>query len=250
MDYFTGRARGYLYAVKKYPNALANELSTAVNMCDIQDGDIIINIPGACVDILPYITKDIDYRVFETNEKFAELAHLPICTLGSIPIFTGSADKVLSLASLHHCSKTERIIFYKEVSRILKPGGTFILGDVRLGSAPADWLNIFVNNHNPLGHNGVFLSQEDIGPLTTEGFSVSTVLQKYRWEFEGSADMIDFCRHLFGLIADDTTIMMGLIKYLGASNYGFDWELMYFISKVPPTFVPSEENIAGTPHSE
>ena len=242
MEYFTERAKSYNYAVNKYPNILKNELRTAANMCDLQDGERILNIPGACVDITPYIKKQVDYKAFEINKKFAELTNLPICTLAEVPVPTGSADKVLSLAALHHCSEEERAIFYAEVRRILKPDGTFILGDVLRGSVVDDWLNIFVNAHNPIGHNGLFFNEADVDLLAAAGFSVTTTIKRYRWDFENQAAMIDFCRHLFGIVADDVTLLNGLTHYLGATDTGFDWELIYFIAKVSPTPSPLSLN--------
>jgi len=242
MEYFTERAKSYTYAVEKYPNVLANELRTAVEMCDIQDGDIIVNLPGACVDISPYITKQVNYKAFEINKKFAELTNLPVCTFHNIPVSTGSADKFLSLAALHHCSDEIRAVFYAEIRRILKPDGTFILGDVLRGSAVADWLNIFVNDHSPQGHSGEFWSNADVELLEAAGFSVTTIVKQYRWDFENQAAMVDFCRHLFGIVADDATILNGLTRYLGANDTGFDWELIYFIAKVSPTPSPPSLN--------
>jgi hypothetical protein len=115
MDYFTGRARGYLYAVKKYPNALANELSTAVNMCDIQDGDIIINIPGACVDILPYITKDIDY----TEEKILiKNKNNHGANYVAKIMITSDCFKDICMISLTEKAKEVRM-YYKTVEKLL-----------------------------------------------------------------------------------------------------------------------------------
>lgn len=232
---FTRRGQSYAYAVNAYPDALAEEFAVAAEMCAADAGQTVINIPGACVDISRYLPRGVHYAAYETNVTFARLAELPTCTWTSIPVASASADRVLSLASLHHADADERRAFYTEVRRVLRPnGGAFIIGDVVAQSPQAAWLNEFVNTWNSVGHTGKFWSEADVGLLKECGFTtVETTLRTYRWGFKDRHEMTDFCRHLFGLDkADDATIYSGLQTYLSATETGFDWTLVYFNAKV------------------
>jgi SAM-dependent methyltransferase len=239
MDYdmtFKNRAAEYNYAVQKYPHVLMNELSTAALMVDAKPNEVIVNIPGACVDISKYIPDSAVYKPYETNRSFSLVTGIPYSANFCIPEPPDSVDKVLSLASLHHATDEERVEFYKSVYRCLKPGGKLIIGDVHIGSREDKWLNEFVNKFN--GHNGKFWSEEDTKLMTgfnvVTGFNVTTEMKCYPWTFTSQNEMVDFCRHLFGLKnASDAEIEEGLQKYLMASETEFDWSLIYFIATKP-----------------
>ena len=45
MDYnytFNKRANLYKYSIERYPNVLKNEFETAVEMCNIKEGDVLL----------------------------------------------------------------------------------------------------------------------------------------------------------------------------------------------------------------
>ena len=112
----------------------------------------------------------------------------------------------------------------------LKPGGKLIIGDVHVGSREDKWLNEFVNRFN--GHNGKFWSEEDTRLMS--GFNVTTEMKHYPWAFASRNEMVDFCKHLFGLKnASHAEIDEGLQKYLMASDTEFEWSLIYFIATKP-----------------
>ena len=233
MDYdivFEHRAKDYNYAVEKYPNVLHNELSTAAFMVDAKSSETVVNIPGACVNISKYLPSSVIYKPYETNKTFSIISGTPYSANFNIPEPDDSIDKVISLVSLHHSTDEERVEFYKTVYRCLKPGGTLIIGDVCTGSPQDKWLNEFVHSYN--GHNGKFWSDDDKKFMT--GFNVKTEMKYYPWTFSSHSEMIDFCKHLFGLKnASDTDIAEGLKKYLKASETDFEWSLLYFIATKP-----------------
>jgi SAM-dependent methyltransferase len=230
MDYdivFEHRAADYNYAVQTYPNALHNELSTAAYMVDAKSNETVVNIPGACVNISKYLPPSVIYKPYETNKTFSLISGTPYSANFIIPEPSESVDRVISLASLHHSTDEERIEFYKTVYRCLKPGGKLIIGDVSASSPQDKWLNEFVHRYN--GHNGKFWSDDDIKFMV--GFNVQTEMKYYPWVFSSQTEMIDFCKHLFGLKnATDSEIAEGLKKYLNASETSFQWSLLYFIA--------------------
>lgn len=242
MDYnsvFTHRASSYIFAIQKYPHVMEEEFRTAAAMCQLKETDTLIHIPGACENVVQYIPKGVTYLPFETNKVLGTMMNVPICTFSSIPSKDTSVDKVLSLASLHHLTDEERTVFYKEVKRILRPSGMFIIGDVGVGSKEAEWLNVFVDKYNPLGHCGKFWDTSDIQLLKDVGFDVDMEIKSYHWNFPDKDSMIEFCKYLFGLDkATDEEIVEGLVKYVDVDfiKCRFKWELVYFTAKVSPVF--------------
>jgi SAM-dependent methyltransferase len=235
---FSKRAKSYLSAIDTYPNVLDNEFLTAIQVCNLQHGQTLLTIPSSCEKLENYIPSvlNIQHVALETNKELASLTGKTYCTFDSIPINNNSVDTILSLATLHHCTHDERIHFYEEACRILKPGGQLIIGDVLKDSDQDRWLNIFVNKYNSLGHKGVFWSNDDIELLESCGFSVSTTIKEYTWNFSDKASMYDFIRKLFYVyLASDNDIYNGLQEYLHTDfiNCIFKWKLIYFIASRP-----------------
>lgn len=240
MDYettFSNRCHSYSYAVHTYPKVLQQEFQTAVKELNLQKDDILLNIPASCVSLSSFYTvQPKKVYEFETNKEFAELTNTPTCSFFSIPLPDKSVTKIISLASLHHMTLEERPLFYRECKRILKPGGELVIGDVKKGSDPAKWLNIFVNEHNPLGHKGVFWDGNDIPTFQEEGFITQLVERKYTWDFDTKEFMLDFTKHLFGVECDKKTLEQGLEDYLTLKKidkgYSYPWSLVYIHAKL------------------
>lgn len=235
---FSKRAESYLSAIETYPTVLANEYLTAIQVCNLQPGQTLLTIPSSCEKVENYIPSELNIQhiAFETNKELAKLTGKTYCTFNSIPQDNNTIDTILSLATLHHCTHEERLSFYKEVLRVLKPGGQLIIGDVLKDSDQDKWLNNFVNKHNSLGHKGLFWSNDDIGLIQSCGFSVKTTIKEYTWNFSDKASMYDFVRKLFYVyLASDNDIHYGLQEYLHTDfiNCMFKWKLIYFIASRP-----------------
>ena len=237
MDYyntFIKRANAYSYAVNTYPRVMDNEFKTAVDVCNIQLTDVIINIPAACVPLDMYFqVHPKRYIEYETNKSFAERVNIQYCSFFNIPEPDETINKIISIASLHHVSVTERDIFYKECRRLLHQNGQLIIGDVQDASKECIWLNKFVNTYNSSGHHGLFWSEADRNLLEENGFVVDIQLKTYPWIFDTKEAMIDFCKNLFGLDkATDAEIDNGIQTYLQPvyinNTYMIEWHLLYF----------------------
>lgn len=246
MDYdatFAKRGRAYKYAMETYPHALATEFQTAVRMCDVSSGQVLLNIPAGGVPLAPFLPSGVEYLQFETNASFADSTGLPHCKLTAIPLADGSINTIVSVAALHHANDNERAEFYAEARRLLKPGGSLVIADVERGSPQDAWLNEFVHTHNSSGHRGQFWSQEDAQLLSSCGFSVEVSKQSYSWNFASEKDAVDFSRHLFGLdLATEAQIHAGLHHYLTpllhSDEFRIPWSLLYFTSTVAPALLP------------
>ena len=102
--------------------------------------------------------------------------------------------------------------FYREVWRLLKPGGRFVLADVREGSRVAAFLNEWLHAHNSLGHRGLFLGASTLPQLARCSFTdLVSAPRSYPWVFASPEAMASYCRSLFGAdLADDAAILEGL----------------------------------------
>jgi SAM-dependent methyltransferase len=245
MDYdavFRRRAKQYFLATKKYPNALTEEFGTAVRMLDLKPGHTFLNIPAAAIHLDDSLPSGVVHHQIETCKEFADVAGVPHGSWTPLPFPTGSLDRVLTLASLHHSTQAQRDDFYAEAFRVLKPGGKLVVGDVRRGSKEAEWLNVFVHLFNPNGHRGIFFSREDGDHFRRAGFGdVQITVEQYHWNFAKPGDMVDFCRNLFGLdLATIDNIEIGLVDFLRPQRPNrhslvtrIPWELMYFVATKP-----------------
>lgn len=260
MDYiesFKKRYQRYLYAVNTYPNVMDNELKIACDTMRIKDNNVILNIPAAGTDLKKYINhnthnnyKNITYYEYETSPQFSSMGY-KLCSFDNIPLENNSVDRIIVLASFHHVRVEDRPKIYKEFKRILKEDGLFVIGDVIKNSKQDRWLNEFVNKFNSNGHKGIFFDNEDKKLLEDYGFDVEVELKKYKWEFKDREEMIDFIINLFGLdlLENKEELPYYIDEYLGLNindipnqnneidrnnNYWFEWELIYFISKISP----------------
>ena len=243
MDYnktFEKRCHAYTYAVRTYPRSLEHEFRTAVNQLNIQTTDQILNIPASCIELKQYFTVDpAGLYEFETNEAFASLTNMPVCSFFDIPLKDKSLTKIISLASLHHMTYDERPRFYEECKRLLQKDGSLIIGDVLKGSQQDIWLNGYVAKNNSMGHNGFFWNEDDCKLLEKHGFKTTYNIQEYTWDFLNGRDMVDFVKNLFGLdLATDEDISKNVETYLTLKHtdkgISIDWKLCYICATLDP----------------
>lgn len=229
---FTDRTHSYLDAVEQYGDVLDEEFSTAVEMLDLKQNDIVLNAFAGGIPIQKYINKElnIQYLEFDLHKDFI-LNDIYKFTINNIPLKCNSVNKIICLATLHHLNINERNILYNEFYRILKIGGVLIIGDVIHDSPQAKWLNIFVNKYNSNGHNGLFFTKNDSCLIETVGFKVNISLKNYNWNFENENSLIIFCKLLFGLnlyYNDDRSLLDNIKNYLQYKDGKIPWKLIYF----------------------
>lgn len=257
-DIFNRRGRDYHQAMTLFPHARAKEFTHLLDLAGIRAGDRVYDIPSGGGYLRDFLPADARLCGVETSAGFYALSEVRppdekvLCEdLGHIPLPSSSADKVLSLAGLHHLE--DKAPFYREAARLLVEGGTLCVADVLDDSPPAGFLNDFLDKHSSMGHRGLFLTQrKTMRELESAGFVVEYANPiSFAWEFPSLEGMVSFVRLLFGIDkADGPTILKAIDDILGyekvGDSYHMRWGLLYLRAVVgaqrsPPAILQNGE---------
>lgn len=236
-EIFAERADAYHAAMARWPHARDREFELALEGLDLTPGNVLCDAPAGGGYLRRYLPADLKYVAVETAPDF--ISHCPtgphdrtvLSPLEAIDLPDASVDTCVSLAGVHHLP--DKSAFYREAARILKPGGTFMLVDAATGSTTGDFLNIFVDQHSSMGHEGDFLGAATRRALTDCGFEIlSDASIAYPWRFASDEDMGQFCQLLFGIDrAERQDIVDGIDTHLGRMDgpglVNLRWELTF-----------------------
>ncbi len=209
----------YEQASRASPRARTEEYRRAVELAAPEPGDVVLDLPSGGGYLRPYLPPRTTYLPAETIFEYAQEEKLLICDWLRLPLRNGSVDAVISLAALHHLVDG-RISFYREMRRVLVPGGRLAIADVAEGSPPARWLDDFVAHASSEGHVARFFRCEETALLAAAGFQpVFCERVEYPWFFVSRQEMVGFCRGLFRLDrVADAEIAAAVEHYLGVSE--------------------------------
>ena len=238
-EIFNQRGNLYHQGMQKYPLARQQEFHHILRLAEIQAGDVICDSPAGGCYLSNFIEPEVKIISIETSSEFIRHAQKQdnnvtlVCeTLSELPLLAESLDRMISLAGLHHVDN--KLGFYRESYRLLKAGGILAIADVQKGTGVAEFLNIFVDQYNSMGHQGDFFDKSTKDELENIGFKVTfNASISYHWQFDSLDNMIEYCQLLFGIDrADRTTILEGIKQYLGYhlrdNQYYLNWELCFF----------------------
>jgi len=209
------------------------EFERPLALSGIDSGMRLLDFPSGGGYLRHYLPPDVEYLPAETVADYAAYADVLLCDWDRIPLASDSVDVSISIAALHHLIHG-RSDCYREIYRLTRPGGCFVIADVAADSAPAAWLDEFVGTQSSEGHVAIFHDEhEERQALTEAGFRVAACrIDHYPWLFSSRQQTIDFCRGLFRLDRpDDELIWHALNDYLGTrvatdGAVELDWSLM------------------------
>ncbi len=250
-EIFDKRGDSYHRAMRTWPAARDEEFLATVELAAPAAGDVVLDVPSGGGYLHRYLPRSTKVIGVETSRGFLAAAkcdgtarspRLLCAGIGRLPLPDGTAehgvDVLVNLAGLHH--EADQPAFFREAKRVLRPGGTFCLADVRAGSTVDRFLNGFVDQHNSMGHRGCFLDDSIGDEISAAGFDAVEVAAKaYRWRFPREADIGTYCKLMFGIDrASDGEVQAAVSDILGCGTDGelwwLDWELLFVRATKPP----------------
>ncbi len=198
-EIFAERGAAYHRAMAECPNARGAEFAAVLEplagrtglLCDMPSGGgyLAAHLPAA----VRYIGVDPSEDFVRACPAGVECVQAPI---GSVPLADGSIEAVVSLAALHH--EPDLPAVFREMRRLLKRGGRAVIADGAVGTPVAAFLNGFVNENNPMGHDGRFFDELTAGLIEDAGFAIADDrMVDMRWRFDSIQKAGAFCRQLF-----------------------------------------------------
>lgn len=218
---FDERGASYHQAMAEQPRARDDEFHNLVRRAKLFEGLKVLDIPSGGGYLHHYIQQPVQLTQVETSKAFYEYAaqytkasSVHCEDIAAMPFESQSIDRILSMAGLHHIE--ERATTYKEAKRVLKPSGLLCIADVAKGSGPDGFLNSFVHNNSTDGHEGLFLTEQDIDLLQEQGFTINLSEHvHYAWTFDSIEKMIDYTKKMFGINqCSDQKVLEGISEHL------------------------------------
>lgn len=201
-EIFEQRAAEYHHAMRLSPRARDAEFLAVLEPIRRASSGLVCDMPSGGGYLADYLWSGIDYLAIDPATDFFVEWPKPLqrllAEITKVPLADESADYVVSLAGLHHEPSLPNV--FAEMRRLLQLGGRIVLMDVAADTSPARFLNGFVAEHCPLGHDGRFLDERTIGLVEATGFAVADdQLLDVPWVFDSHDEAGEFCRHLFGM---------------------------------------------------
>lgn len=203
-EIFEQRAKEYHHAMKASPRARDNEFEAALQPIRGASSGLVCDMPSGGGYLAAHLWPGMDYVAIDPATDFfvewPQQLRRVVSEITNVPLADHSVDYVVSLAGLHHEPSLPHV--FKEMRRLLRPGGRVVIADVAIDTPPARFLNGFVAENCPLGHDGRFLDERTSPALADAGFAIADDrVMDVPWSFDSLDEAGEFCRHLFGMTA-------------------------------------------------
>lgn len=232
-ELFDKRGSAYDIAMRSFPFARQQEFMQVISAARIEPAMVVADVPSGGGYLKQFLSDDCRWLGHEpcgsfTNHGASQPTKVPLLPL---PWKDESIDAAISLAGVHHME--DKIPLFKDLKRVVKPGGRLVVSDVANGSAVARFLDGYVGTHNSTGHAGSFLSESTLDELHKSGWIIDLAeVKSFHWRFSNTSDMARFCHTLFDLQTSteyDTQQAIETelgVDHLPDGKVGMRWELM------------------------
>ena len=217
-EIFAERGAAYHKAMAECPQARDAEFLAALEPLRGRSG-LLCDMPSGGGYLARFVPAELQYLGVDPSEDFVRACPAGVecrqAAITAVPLGDGAADCIVSLAGLHH--EPDLPAVFGEMRRLVKPGGRAVIVDAAAGSKVATFLNGFVDEHNPMGHDGHFIGEETARLIEEAGFKVADDrIVDMPWRFESRDEAGAFCRLLFsmpGLSAEQ--VVEGMDREIG-----------------------------------
>ncbi|CAB0151195.1 hypothetical protein PSI9734_01608 [Pseudidiomarina piscicola] len=254
-EHFEQRGSAYDRAMLRFPEARRQEFEQVIAAGRLAPGMKIADVPAGGAYLCAFLPPGCEYQAHEPCASFTNHGQggqplqckddfsrgaapsekgdgaqggLPLLPL---PWADDEIDVAISLAGVHHLADKRPL--FRELKRVIKPGGRLALSDVAKGSKVATFLDGYVGDFNSTGHDGIFLDRSTLQDLESAGFVIEQRhLNDFHWTFANRDDMATFCHELFDLQKSNVADTQRAIEQqLGVTDYpdgtvGMAWQLM------------------------
>lgn len=245
------RGRFYSHANEELPSVRANEFRATAVEAGLADGDAVLELGcgnglltgrlaegvgerGAvhALDVSHVVLHRLRRRVRHGNVR-------PALFDGSrLPFADGSFDAAVSLANFHHVRA--KLEIFREVARVLRSGGRFVLVDVCSGTAVQRYFDGPVNSFCSTGHDHPFLDRAGCAGLCAgAGLCLARWhLREVPWRFQSCDEAQWFLHKIHDAQCTPAHCLAEATRFLDFRRepdglWSLEWQL-FFLTAVKP----------------
>jgi ubiquinone/menaquinone biosynthesis C-methylase UbiE len=234
MSRFDHIAESYERALARYPEARTDEREI-LRLLDVRGHERVLEISSGSgfltVLLAPLLRGGGSVLCYDVAEGMVKLAREKLRARGldnvafhlgtdaSLPgLESGTFDKAVCLGGFHHVEDPVRL--FRAVARLLRPGGTFVVGDFADDSPVQRYFDERVHQHTATGHQGLFLSRSQMVNLGRfAGLDVISVSRRIApFSFASRAGVAEFYQLVHGLDQSLDEVLRDVEEVLGVEE--------------------------------